>query len=71
MHAHEVHFSTAEIFEDKNIFSCKRMRTGKIYRAGFFDKNIVASYLHIHFAGCTNAAENFIAACKNYSAISD
>ena len=71
LHAHEFHFSTAEIFEDKNIFSCKRIRTGKIFRAGFFEKNIVASYLHIHFAGCPNAAENFIAACKNYSAISD
>ena len=66
LHAHEFHFSTAEIFYDKNIFSCKRMRTGKISCAGFFDKNIVASYLHIHFAGCTNAADNFIAACKNY-----
>ncbi len=66
LHAHEFHFSTAEISADKNIFSCKRMRTGKIFRAGFVDKNIVASYLHIHFAGCPNAADNFIAACKNY-----
>lgn len=66
LHAHEFHFSTAEISADKNIFACKRMRTGKIFRAGFVDKNIVASYLHIHFAGCPNAADNFIAACKNY-----
>lgn len=65
IHAHEFHFSTAET--DKNIFSCKRMRTGKIYRAGFFTKNIVASYLHIHFAGCQSAAENFINACRNFS----
>ncbi len=67
IHAHEFHFSTAEILADKNIFSCKRMRTGKIYRAGFFDKNIVASYLHIHFAGCQSAAKNFINACKNFN----
>ena len=66
IHAHEFHFSTAEISTDKNIFSCKRMRTGKIYRAGFFEKNIVASYLHIHFAGCPRAAESFITACKNF-----
>ena len=65
IHAHEFHFSTADT--DNNIFSCKRMRTGKIYHAGFFTKNIVASYLHIHFAGCQSAAENFINACKNYS----
>ncbi len=67
LHAHEFHFSTAEISTDKNIFNCKRMRTGKIYRAGFFTKNIVASYLHIHFAGCQSAAENFVNACKNYN----
>ena len=65
IHAHEFHFSTAET--DKNIFSCKRMRTGKIYRAGFFTENIVASYLHIHFAGCQTAAENFVKACKNFN----
>ena len=65
IHAHEFHFSTADT--DKNIFGCKRMRTGKIYRAGFFTKNIVASYLHIHFAGCQSAAENFVNACKNYN----
>ena len=67
LHAHEFHFSTAEILTDKNIFSCKRMRTGKFYRAGFTEKNIVASYLHIHFAGCPNAAESFVNACKNYN----
>lgn len=65
IHAHEFHFSTAET--DNNIFSCKRMRTGKIYRAGFFTENIVASYLHIHFAGCQSAAEKFVNACKNYN----
>jgi len=70
LHAHEFHFSTSEISADKNIFTCKRMRTGKIFRAGFFVKNIVASYLHIHFAGCPNAADNFIAACKSYNSIS-
>lgn len=70
LHAHEFHFSTAEILADKNIFTCRRMRTGKTFRAGFAEKNIVASYLHIHFAGCPNAAENFIAACNNYNSTS-
>ena len=67
IHAHEFHFSTAEISDDKNIFNCKRMRTGKIYRAGFFTENIVASYLHIHFAGFQSAAENFVNACRNFN----
>ena len=66
IHAHEFHFSTAEISADKNIFNCKRMRTGKEFRAGYAKKNIVASYLHIHFAGCQSAADNFVNACKIY-----
>ncbi|MBR1728557.1 MAG: cobyrinate a,c-diamide synthase [Selenomonadaceae bacterium] len=65
-HAHEFHFSS-EIFDCKqNIFQCVRIRNDQRYSAGFFNKNIVASYLHIHFAGCIEAAKNFIESCKNY-----
>ena len=67
LHAHEFHFSTADDLSE-NIFECKRLRTGKIYRAGFANKNIVASYLHINFAGCPNAAKIFVNACITYSA---
>jgi len=63
IHAHEFHFSTAEISDEK-IFKCRRMRTGAEYFAGAAKKNLVASYLHIHFAGSTSAAKNFIQACK-------
>lgn len=65
IHAHEFHFSVAEV-SGENIFNCRRLRTGKIYRAGFFAENIVASYLHIHFAGCPNAARKFVAACQKF-----
>ena len=60
--AHEFHFSVADT--DKNIFECERLRTGKKYFAGYADKNIVASYLHIHFAGCPSVAKNFVNACR-------
>lgn len=63
--AHEFHFSTAETSDEK-IFKCRRMRTGVEYFAGAAKKNLVASYLHIHFAGCTSAASNFIQACKYF-----
>ena len=63
--AHEFHFSTAETSDEK-IFKCRRMRTGAEYFAGAVKKNLVASYLHIHFAGCPSAARNFIDACKNF-----
>ncbi len=65
IHAHEFHFSAAETSDEK-IFKCRRMRTGKEYFAGASKKNLVASYLHIHFAGNTSAASNFIQACKNF-----
>ena len=63
--AHEFHFSTAEISGEK-IFRCVKMRTGKEYFAGVSKKNLVASYLHIHFAGCPTVAKNFVNACKNF-----
>ena len=64
--AHEFHFSKELETAGENIFKCKRMRTGKEYLAGVAKKNLVASYLHIHFAGCPNAAKNFVDACKNF-----
>ena len=63
IHAHEFHFSTAETSAEK-IFHCTRLRTGKEYFAGAVMKNVVASYLHVHFAGCPNVAKNFVDACK-------
>ncbi len=65
IHAHEFHFSTAETLGEK-IFKCTRLRTGKEYFAGAAQKNLVASYLHIHFAGCPLAAKNFVDACKTF-----
>lgn len=65
VHAHEFHFSTAETSAEK-IFRCKKLRTGKEYFAGAVKKNVVASYLHVHFAGCPKVAENFIAACREH-----
>lgn len=68
LRAHEFHFSTAQTSDEK-IFKCTRMRTGSEYLAGAVKKNIVASYLHIHFAGCPNAAKTFIDACKKFSGL--
>lgn len=67
--AHEFHFSKELETAGEKIFKCKRMRTGKEYFAGAVKKNIVASYLHIHFAGCPNAAKNFVDACKKFGGV--
>lgn len=67
IYAHEFHFSVEEKnLSEKKIFDCEKLRTGEKYFAGYFDKNVFASYLHIHFVGCPSAAENFIAACKKF-----
>jgi len=68
--AHEFHFSKELDVAGDRIFKCERMRTGKEYFAGAVKKNIVASYLHIHFAGCPNAAKTFIDACKKFRGLS-
>ena len=66
--AHEFHFSTAETSNEK-IFKCTRLRTGKEYFAGAVKKNLVASYLHIHFAGSPDAAKSFVDTCKEFGGI--
>ena len=66
LRAHEFHFSKELDTSGDKIFKCQRMRTGKEYCAGVAKKNLVASYLHIHFAGCPNAAQAFVDACKNF-----
>ena len=65
--AHEFHFSTAATSDEK-IFKCRRMRTGKEYFAGVCKKNLVASYLHINFAGNPSAASYFINQASNFLA---
>ncbi len=59
--AHEFHYSTTDVAE--NIFACKRLRTGENFTAGVAVENVVASYLHVHFAGCPHVARNFVEAC--------
>jgi len=67
IHAHEFHFSAAEISAaEEKIFRCKKLRTGKEFFAGVVKKNLVASYLHVHFAGCPALAENFLRRCREF-----
>ena len=68
MRGHEFHFSSDEgTGRDGDwAFSFTRLRNGAVYPAGFARGNILASYLHLHFAGCPEAAANFVAACRTY-----
>ncbi len=74
LRGHEFHFS-AELpnelgSEYPRAFEFTRMRNGEKYPAGYSKKNVLGSYLHLHFAGCEDAAKCFTDACKKYSAAS-
>lgn len=66
LRGHEFHFSTF-IPDDKVdgrwAFQLKKMRTGKVYYGGYAWKNLVASYLHLHFLGSPQAARRFVDHC--------
>ena len=65
-HAHEFHFSNEVNNNGQSVFNCVRIRNNSNYHAGFVSDNVVASYLHIHFAGCVEAARYFIESCQKY-----
>ncbi|MBR1858797.1 MAG: cobyrinate a,c-diamide synthase [Selenomonadaceae bacterium] len=66
-HAHEFHFSNEiNVINGQQIFNCVKISNNKSYSAGFFNENVIASYLHIHFAGCIDAAKHFVDACQKY-----
>ncbi len=66
--AHEFHFSSVQ--DEKKgapAWEIQKKSTGAHYRAGYADTNILASYLHIHFAGNPQLAQNFVDACARFS----
>jgi len=57
---------TADADPPSRPFMFTKLRNGATYGAGQRYKNVLGSYLHIHFAGCPGAAERFVRACKVY-----
>ena len=70
LRGHEFHFSRmlpdAGEGEFPWAFAFKKMRTGAVYQGGYAAMNVVASYLHMHFAGNRQAAERFVEQCAQY-----
>ena len=68
IHGHEFHFSQEEGdgSEDGRPFVFTKMRNGSRYPAGQCHKQALGSYLHLHFAGCPEAAEHFVEACRQW-----
>lgn len=72
LRGHEFHFSRLELTcpaDDFDwAFQFKKMRTGGIYLGGFAAGSLLASYLHMHFAGNEQAAARFIGRCASFRA---
>ncbi|MDU4960334.1 MAG: cobyrinate a,c-diamide synthase [Sporomusaceae bacterium] len=67
---HEFHFSRMLPDGDATAFpwafSFTKIRTGAVYPGGFAAGSILASYLHMHFAGNQPAAQRFVEKCKEF-----
>ena len=66
LHGHEFHFSVEEGDDTAEIVRPLRftkLRNGTQYEAGYIYKNVLGSYLHLHFAGAQTAAKHFVEAC--------
>lgn len=67
---HEFHFSSVQRDPDAPADSAAwrivRHRTGTVQNAGYAGRNVLASYLHLHFAGCPEAARRFTESCAEY-----
>lgn len=69
LHGHEFHFSVEEnLSAGQQPLLLTKMRTGKTYPAGQLYQNTLGSYLHLHFAGCEEAAKQFVAQAAAYRA---
>lgn len=70
---HEFHFSSIEgdAAEGRAAFRFRKNRTGEEYTAGYAFGNILASYLHLHFAGAAAMAEHFLAVCGKWAVKQD
>ena len=69
LHGHEFHFSVEEAADEAETvrpFRFTKLRSGAQYPAGCIYKNTLGSYLHLHFAGCPDAAERFVEACSGW-----
>ncbi len=64
---HEFHWSTWDVAPEKisPAWTIRARRNpAQSSPAGYARRNLVASYLHLHFAGNLQLAQNFIAACE-------
>lgn len=74
LRGHEFHFSTMEPVAPMTTetfpwaFQFEGGRKGQVYQGGYSKEHILATYLHLNFAGNEAAAERFVTAARTYNA---
>ena len=70
LRGHEFHFSRMvaenKMLENQRAFQFVKNRTGAHSTGGYAHKDLLASYLHMHFAGNPAAALRFVDKCADY-----
>lgn len=70
LRGHEFHFSRmleeTDIVRNRRAFRFSRSHGAAATIGGYADGKILASYLHLHFAGNPTAAKRFVDACEHY-----
>ena len=68
LHGHEFHFSTMEptIEEFPWAFHLEGGRKPQSYDGGYATDNVLASYLHLNFAGSLEGAKHFVDMCEAF-----
>lgn len=70
LRGHEFHFSKMTYDHEQDFayaFQFKTMNSAKKYPGGFTEENLLASYLHVHFAGNQKAARRLIDKCLEFN----
>lgn len=67
LRGHEFHYSTLEFLQQYNsAYRLTKWGEDPAREDGVVAGNILASYVHLHFAGCPGAAARFINHCEEY-----
>ena len=70
LRGHEFHFSTMEPTVENFpwAFHLEGGRRPQSYDGGYATDNVLASYLHLNFAGSDEGTQHFVDICANYKA---
>ncbi|HBC94175.1 MAG TPA: cobyrinic acid a,c-diamide synthase, partial [Pelotomaculum sp.] len=67
LRGHEFHYSTLELGREyQRAYRLTKWGEQTAWQDGVITANILASYVHLHFAGCPDTATRLIESCEKY-----